>query len=57
MEPASRPAPNPGSNGGDPIKDEPPPFLGRWSRVYTLVLIELALLILAFYLFTVHFAP
>jgi hypothetical protein len=39
------------------IKDEPPPFLGRWSRVYALVLIELAIVILAFYLFTVHFAP
>jgi len=41
----------------DEIKDEPPPFLGRWTRVYTLVLIELVLLIFAFYLFTVHFAP
>lgn len=39
------------------IKDEPPPFLGRWSRVYILVLCELAVVILAFYLFTVHFAP
>lgn len=39
------------------VKDEPPPFLGRWTRVYALVLCELALLILAFYLFTVHFAP
>jgi hypothetical protein len=39
----------------DPIKDEPPPFLGRWERVYAVVLVELALLILAFYLFTVYF--
>lgn len=41
----------------DQIKDEPPPFLGRWIRVYALVLCELAIVILAFYLFTVHFAP
>src|SRR5580704_11306713 len=39
------------------IKDEPPPVLGRWSRVYALVLCELALVIAAFYWFTVHFAP
>lgn len=39
------------------IIDEPPPVLGRWSRVYALVLLELALVIFAFYLFTVHFAP
>ena len=39
------------------IKDEPPPILGRWTRVYALVLCELVLVILAFYLFTVHFAP
>jgi hypothetical protein len=41
----------------DEIKDEPPPVLGRWSRVYALILCELALVIFAFYLFTVHFAP
>jgi hypothetical protein len=39
------------------IKDEPPPVLGRWSRVYAVILCELAIVILAFYLFTVHFAP
>jgi hypothetical protein len=39
------------------IKDEPPPVLGTWPRVYALILCELALVILAFYLFTVHFAP
>jgi len=39
------------------IKDEPPPVLGSWSRVYVVILCELVLLILAFYLFTVHFAP
>jgi hypothetical protein len=41
----------------DEILDEPPPVLGRWSRVYAVILAELALVILAFYLFTVHFAP
>jgi hypothetical protein len=39
------------------IEDEPPPVLRTWPRVYALVLVELALMILAFYLFTVHFAP
>ena len=39
------------------IEDEPPPVLGRWSRVYAVVLCELALVIFAFYLFTVYFAP
>lgn len=39
------------------IKDEPPPVLGRWSRVYAVILCELALVILAFYLFTRYFAP
>jgi hypothetical protein len=41
----------------DEIRDEPPPVLGRWSRVYAVILAELALVILAFYFFTVHFAP
>ena len=31
--------------------EEPPPFLGTWGRVYAAVLLYLALLILAFYLF------
>ena len=41
----------------DEIEDEPPPVLGRWSRVYAVILCELALVILAFYLFTLYFAP
>ena len=41
----------------DEIIDEPPPFLGRWTRVYAVVLAELAIVLLAFYLFTVYFAP
>ena len=36
--------------------DEPPPFLGTWRRVYTLVLLFLACLIAAFYVFTRAFA-
>lgn len=39
------------------IPDEPPPVLGTWPRVYAFVLVYLAVVILAFYLFTVHFAP
>ncbi|HML18764.1 MAG TPA: hypothetical protein VK419_17155 [Bryobacteraceae bacterium] len=39
------------------MEDEPPPVLGTWPRVYTFTLIYLALVIFAFYLFTVHFAP
>ena len=34
------------------IRDEPPPFLVTWPRVYAAVLAYLAALILAFYLFT-----
>lgn len=39
------------------IPDEPPPILGTWPRVYTAVLIYLAFVILAFYIFTRHYAP
>jgi hypothetical protein len=39
-----------------PIEDEPPPLLGTWRRIYLLVLGYLALLILAFYIFTRVFA-
>ena len=35
----------------DPGLDTPPPFLGRWSLLYAGVLLNLALLILLFYLF------
>jgi hypothetical protein len=34
------------------MKDEPPPFLRTWPRVYAAVLAWLALLIVLFYLFT-----
>ena len=39
------------------MPDEPPPFLGTWSRVYATILIYLALLIFGFYLFTRTYAP
>ncbi|HLJ18040.1 MAG TPA: hypothetical protein VKV15_26335 [Bryobacteraceae bacterium] len=39
------------------VADEPPPFLGRWPRVYVVVLVYLAFLIFAFYLFTRAYAP
>jgi hypothetical protein len=32
--------------------EAPPPFLGTWKRIYLLVLGELALLIVLFYLLT-----
>ena len=32
--------------------EEPPPFLGTWRRVYTAILIYLAVIIAGFYLFT-----
>lgn len=34
------------------VKDEPPPFLGGWPRVYRTVLCYLALLIAALYALT-----
>ena len=38
-------------------RDEPPPFLGTWSRVYALVIVYLGLLIAALYGMTWAFAP
>jgi len=34
------------------MPDEPPPFLGKWPRVYTAVVVYLALLISLCYVFT-----
>ena len=39
-----------------PDPDEPPPFLGTWRRVYTVVLIYLFCVIVAFYAFTKAFS-
>ncbi len=36
--------------------DEPPPVGGSWSTLYAVVLLNLALLVLLFYLFTRAFA-
>ena len=33
------------------LPDEPPPFLGTWRRVYAVVVLYLAFLILTFYIF------
>ena len=38
------------------MPDEPPPFLGAWSRVYTAVVVYLALLIALCYVFTRAFS-
>jgi hypothetical protein len=35
--------------------NEPPPFLGKWSRVYVVVLVWLVFLIGVFYGFTRYF--
>ena len=37
------------------ILDEPPPFLGTWRRVYIFVLVYVALVIAAFYVFSQSF--
>ena len=34
------------------VPDEPPPFLGTWRRIYLGVLLYLAIIISACYLFT-----
>jgi hypothetical protein len=36
--------------------DEPPPFGGSWRTLYTVVLINLAVLTALFYLFTRYFS-
>ena len=38
------------------LPDEPPPFLGTWRRVYTAVIIYLAILIALCYAFTRAFS-
>jgi hypothetical protein len=39
-----------------PMRDDPPPFLGRWSNVYRAVLIYLVLVISTLYAITRAFA-
>jgi len=38
-------------------RDEPPPLLGTWRRLYLAVIGWLLFLILIFYMFTRRFAP
>lgn len=40
----------------DPQREDPPPFLGTWRRVYVAVICWLAVLILVFYLFARSFS-
>jgi hypothetical protein len=42
--------------GRGDMPDDPPPFLGTWRRLYTLVLVYLAVLIVLFYTFTRAFS-
>lgn len=46
----------PPRSGRERPPEEPPPFLGAWRRVYSAVILWLAVLIVAFYLFTRSFA-
>jgi hypothetical protein len=39
------------------VRDDPPPFLKTWDRVYVAVLVYLASLIAALYLITLMFEP
>ena len=39
-----------------PYDSEPPPFLGTWKRVYIVVLVYLALVICAMYVFSIETA-
>jgi hypothetical protein len=38
-----------------PVADEPPPFLGRWKRVYAAVLAYLLALIIGLFVITEYF--
>ena len=40
-----------------PDAEEPPPILSTWSRLYTLVIVYLVALIVAFYLFSRAVTP
>ena len=53
-DPAGRAAERPAIDDGGGA-DEPPPLLGRWSRLYALVVIELAAVIAALFWLTRRF--
>jgi hypothetical protein len=38
-----------------PVADEPPPFLGQWTRVYVVVLVYLFVLIVVLFAITEYF--
>jgi hypothetical protein len=38
-----------------PTHEEPPPLGGSWKTLYTVVLLNLAVLVVLFYLFTRYF--
>ena len=52
---AERSSPRPSRAPVPVAPDEPPPFGGRWSTLYAVVLGTLALLIVLFYAFTKAF--
>ena len=52
--PAGRAAERPANDEGGGA-DEPPPLLGRWSRLYALIVIELAAVIAALWWLTRRF--
>ena len=39
-------------DGHEPLREEPPPVGGSWRTLYAAVLLNLAVLVLLFYLFT-----
>ena len=61
-EPGGRSAPGPSAGRGEPRApgdadvDEPPPVLGRWSRLYLLVVLELVAVIAILLWLTRRFA-
>jgi hypothetical protein len=44
------------NTGADAGSEEPPPVLGRWSRLYALIVVELVVTILVLYWLTRRFA-
>ena len=42
-------------NSTENEKEEKPPFLSSWKKIYSIVFINLVLLIVLFYLFTKYF--
>ncbi len=50
-----RPTDEPQRKDERPLEDEPPPFGGSWAKLYALVLINLSVLIVLFYIFTKAF--